>query len=52
MTYKKFVQSIVYLPHFLSWVIIVGITFLLLSTGDGIINKLLVSFGMDKIDFF
>jgi putative aldouronate transport system permease protein len=30
--YKKVIQSIVYLPHFLSWVIIAGITFLLFST--------------------
>jgi putative aldouronate transport system permease protein len=51
MTYKKIIQSIVYLPHFLSWVIIVGISFLLLSTGDGLINKMLVSLGMEKIDF-
>ena len=49
--YKKLIQSIVYLPHFLSWVIIVGITFLLFSTGDGVINQLLVYFGGDKIDF-
>jgi putative aldouronate transport system permease protein len=51
MTYKKLLQSVIYLPHFLSWVIIAGITFLLMSTGDGVMNKVLVSFGMDKIDF-
>jgi putative aldouronate transport system permease protein len=51
MAYKKIVQSIVYLPHFLSWVIIVGITFLLFSTGDGVINQILVSLGFEKIDF-
>ncbi|WP_256223993.1 sugar ABC transporter permease [Paenibacillus sp. 1_12] len=50
-TYKKIIQSIVYLPHFLSWVIIVGITFLLFSTGDGVINQVLVAFGFNKIDF-
>jgi putative aldouronate transport system permease protein len=49
--YKKIIQSIVYLPHFLSWVIIVGITFLLFSTGDGAINQMLVSLGFQKIDF-
>lgn len=49
--FKKTIQSIVYLPHFLSWVIIVGITFLLLSTGEGIINQLLAAAGMNKIDF-
>src|SRR5690606_29295653 len=30
-TYKKFVQTAVYLPHFLSWAIIASLTFLLLS---------------------
>lgn len=49
--YKKIVQSIVYLPHFLSWVIIVGITFILFSTGDGAVNQMLVSLGFEKIDF-
>ncbi|NHN32505.1 ABC transporter permease [Paenibacillus agricola] len=49
--YKRVVQSIVYLPHFLSWVIIVGITFLLLSQSEGIINKLLVAMGYAKVDF-
>lgn len=51
VAYKKTIQSIVYLPHFLSWVIIVGITFLLLSTGDGLVNQFLVAFGLEKIDF-
>ncbi|WP_346768769.1 sugar ABC transporter permease [Paenibacillus sp. HB172176] len=49
--YKSIVQSIVYLPHFLSWVIIVGITFLLLSQSDGFANKLLVSLGQEKVGF-
>jgi putative aldouronate transport system permease protein len=49
--YKKWIQSIVYMPHFLSWVIIAGITFLLLSQSSGIINKMLVSLGFAKYDF-
>ncbi|MDR6551782.1 sugar ABC transporter permease [Paenibacillus qinlingensis] len=48
---KRIIQSIIYLPHFLSWVIIVGITYLMLSTSSGFVNKLLETFGMDKIDF-
>jgi putative aldouronate transport system permease protein len=39
------------MPHFLSWVIIVGITFLLLSQTSGIVNQLLVSWGFQKYDF-
>ncbi|WP_246079691.1 ABC transporter permease [Paenibacillus piri] len=48
---KKFVQSILYLPHFLSWVIIVGITFLLLSQSQGLINKMLVGMGFQEFGF-
>ncbi|MFC0330391.1 ABC transporter permease [Paenibacillus sepulcri] len=49
--YKKWIQSVVYMPHFLSWVIIAGITFLLLSQSSGIINKMFVSLGFAKYDF-
>jgi putative aldouronate transport system permease protein len=49
--YKKWIQSIVYMPHFLSWVIIAGITFLLLSQSSGIVNKMFVSLGFAKYDF-
>lgn len=48
---KKTIQSIVYLPHFLSWVIVVGITFLMMSQTDGLINNFLASAGMKKIGF-
>ncbi|MFH5183296.1 ABC transporter permease [Paenibacillus sp. TAB 01] len=48
--YKRIIQSIVYLPHFFSWVIIVGISFLLLSD-SGIINILMQNVGLHKYDF-
>ncbi len=49
--FKKSLQSVVYLPHFLSWVIIVGITFLMLGTSDGIVNKILEAAGNERFDF-
>lgn len=49
--FKRTIQSIVYLPHFLSWVIIVGITFLLLSQSNGIVNMMLSAVGLPKYDF-
>lgn len=49
--YKRVVQSVVYMPHFLSWVIISGLTFLLFAKGEGLVNKLLESFGATRIDF-
>ncbi len=43
--YKKFVQTSIYLPHFLSWTIIVSLTFFLLSKEQGLINKIAMSMG-------
>ena len=47
---KKNVQTIVYLPHFLSWAVLAPIMFNLLGI-DGLINQALNSFGIDAIDF-
>ncbi|WP_405376433.1 ABC transporter permease [Pseudobutyrivibrio sp.] len=50
---KKVVQTISYLPHFLSWIIVTGILHDALS-GSGIINELLMNFHIisKPIDFF
>ena len=39
---KKFVQTVSYLPHFLSWIIVTGIVAQVLSTETGIVNQLLM----------
>ncbi|MBU7591413.1 sugar ABC transporter permease [Metabacillus halosaccharovorans] len=49
--YKRTVQSIIYLPHFLSWVIIATLTFMMLSQSEGLINQILVFFGLEKVQF-
>jgi putative aldouronate transport system permease protein len=49
--FKRFVQTVVYIPHFMSWVIIVSISFVMLSMDRGIINELLVMMGFEKINF-
>ncbi len=49
--YKRIVQSIVYLPHFLSWVVVYALTFFLLSVDVGLLNKLFVAMGMEKVSF-
>jgi putative aldouronate transport system permease protein len=49
---KRFVQTLVYLPHFLSWVILGGILTDLLTTDGGLVNRLLTSiFGIEPIFF-
>ena len=44
---KRVVQTFVYLPHFVSWVIYASIIRFLLS-GDGMLNRLLLSLGMEE----
>jgi putative aldouronate transport system permease protein len=47
---KRFVQSVSYLPHFLSMVVVAGLVFELLSV-DGPVNQLLRAMGDDPIAF-
>lgn len=50
LPWKKFVQTVSYLPHFISMVIVAGMVKELLST-NGPINKLLESMGKETISF-
>ena len=47
-TYKRLAQSVTYLPHFLSWAIVSGFIFELLSTNNGLLNNVLM--GLNLID--
>jgi len=47
----KLVQTLAYLPHFLSWVIMYGILLVLLAPGDGIINDIIKLFGGEPVAF-
>lgn len=49
--FQRSIQSVVYLPHFLSWVIVVSIFYVLLTTDGGSVNNLLVSWGFEPIPF-
>lgn len=49
--FKRFVQTAVYLPHFLSWVVVAGIVIGILSPTNGLMNQLLNHFGIDSIYF-
>ena len=42
--FKRIVQSVSYLPHFISWVVITGLVNSMLS-GEGIVNKILLGLG-------
>ncbi len=49
--YKRVTQAIVYLPHFLSWIIISGMARQLFAPYSGVVNVGLGKFGIGPIDF-
>lgn len=49
--FKRWVQTIIYLPHFFSWIIVSGIVLSLFATDYGSINKVLKLFNMEPITF-
>ncbi|MBP3962996.1 ABC transporter permease [Paenibacillus lignilyticus] len=50
MLFKRFIQTITYFPHFLSWVVFAGIIYNFIGP-SGIINLVLVNTGLDKFNF-
>lgn len=49
--FKKTVQTVIYIPYFLSWVILGGILMDLLSPTDGIVNQVIMALGGESIYF-
>ncbi|NMA94668.1 MAG: sugar ABC transporter permease, partial [Clostridiales bacterium] len=47
----KGVQTIICLPHFLSWVIVASLFIPLFSISGGLVNNILVALGLEKISF-
>lgn len=48
---RQSIQSAIYLPHFLGWVVISGIFISVLSPSDGAVNQMLGWFGVQPIHF-
>lgn len=44
--FKRFVQTVSYLPHFISWVVVVGMSYAFFSTEYGLVNHALTSLGL------
>ncbi|MFS0723598.1 ABC transporter permease [Paenibacillus sp. 1P07SE] len=51
MMFKRFVQTVSYLPHFISNVVVVSMLTLFLSPSSGLINQLIEGLGLDAINF-
>ncbi|NMA82379.1 MAG: sugar ABC transporter permease [Epulopiscium sp.] len=48
--YKKTIQTLIYVPHFLSWVIVASLTFTLFNS-TGVVNRVILSMGGSEIPF-
>ncbi|RGE62665.1 sugar ABC transporter permease [Eisenbergiella massiliensis] len=51
MRYKKLVQTVTYLPNFISSVVVVGMVVTFLSPSTGLVNNILAHLGMERINF-
>lgn len=49
--FKRFIQTVIYLPHFISWVVVVGITYMLLGSQGGLVNEMIKTAGGTEIAF-
>lgn len=49
--FKRFVQTLIYIPHFMSWVIVAGLSYVLFTTEGGIVNNAIAALGLEKINF-
>ena len=49
--FKKVTQTLLYLPHFLSWIIIGAISYQLFSLNNGIVNEFIANLGGQRIPF-
>ncbi|MFB9274738.1 ABC transporter permease [Cohnella cellulosilytica] len=50
-SFKRTVQTLIYIPHFMSWVIIASISYVMLTMDGGIVNELIAYFGFQKVNF-
>ena len=50
-TFKRVMQTISYLPHFLSWIVVSGVFYSILSPQTGLFNHFLGWFGIEPIYF-
>ncbi|WP_409348529.1 ABC transporter permease [Paenibacillus phyllosphaerae] len=49
--FKRINQTLLYLPHFLSWIIIGALAYQLLSEGNGLVNNVIEQLGFNRVPF-
>jgi len=49
--FKRFTQTVLYMPHFLSWVVISSMMVQLFATNMGLVNNFFADLGLNRFDF-
>jgi putative aldouronate transport system permease protein len=49
--FKRVVQTLIYVPHFVSWVVVVGIAYTFFTLDGGLVNEAIAALGGEKINF-
>ena len=47
--FRRSVQTIIYFPYFISWIVFGGIMVDLLSPNDGVVNQVIVALGFEPV---
>src|SRR5699024_12554299 len=51
IVFKRSIQTVIYIPHFMSWVNVVSLFYVMLTTDGGAINNIIVALGGEPIGF-
>ncbi|MGG3624597.1 ABC transporter permease subunit [Bacillus gobiensis] len=51
IVFKRFIQTVIYIPHLFSWVVVGGIWIFILSPDGGLVNSILTLLGKEEITF-
>ena len=51
LTFKKIVQTVSYLPHFISWAVVAGLIVTMLSPSYGVVNQIIKQLGLEPVYF-
>jgi putative aldouronate transport system permease protein len=49
--FKRIVQTVTYLPHFISWVVVAGLSYVMFTTEGGIVNEAIKALGFSPVNF-
>ncbi len=50
--FKKLAQSFIFMPYFISWLVVSMMAFSFLNTTDGIVNRTIESFGGERVNWY